>query len=390
MGRVYLDHNATTPLDSRVLESMLPFLQEGFGNASSRHEHGLHARRAVEQARARVAHRLGVDPNELMFTSGGTESNHLVILSCLSRGLKPHIVVSAVEHSSILGVARALAERRLIDLDVVGVDEACRIDSRALEGVLRPDTALISVMATNNETGTLQPVQAIGELARARGIPFHTDATQLAGKGLLDPTGWQVDYLTASAHKFYGPKGVGLLYRRAGAVWGCDLFAGQQEFGIRAGTENVAGIVGLAHSFDLASDSRYWEHYREVRRQLWAGIQCIPDIILNTPLEASVPNTLNVSFRGVSSDALTLALDLRGVSVSSGAACHTSSRAPSHVLLAMGRTPDEARAAIRFSIGRGTTREEIASVTDRLIDCVKRLRASAPRPARAATEELAS
>lgn len=390
MSRSYLDHNATTPLDGRVLEAMLPFLQGGFGNASSRHEDGALARRAVEQSRSRVAQRLEVEPSEVVFTSGGTESNNLVIFASLLRGGAPHIIISAVEHWSVLGFCRALHDSGVVDLTIVPVDRDGRVNAQALAGAVRSTTALISVMAANNETGSLQPVREVGEIARGHGIPFHCDATQLAGKAPLQPAGWLADYVTGSAHKFYGPKGVGFLYRRSGAPWSPALFGGQQEFGVRPGTENVAGIVGLAHALDHASDPSEWDHCREMRRLLWSGIQSVPDVLLNTPLDCSVGNTLNVSFAGVSSDALMLALDLRGISVSSGAACHTATRAPSHVLLAMGRTAAEARAAIRFSVGRGTMREEIANVLEQLSDCVGRLRASAPRLSRPATEELAS
>lgn len=376
MERIYLDHNATTPLDPRAFAAMLPLLRGVFGNASSTHGHGLEARRTIEDARARVAAHLDAQDDEIVFTSGGTEANSLVIHAAVHQHNAVHVIVSAIEHSSVLDVCRALRERGQIELSIVGVDANGRVSPANVARELRPTTRLISIMAANNETGAVQSLRPIGKLARACGAAFHCDATQLCGKGRVTPAAWLADYVSLSAHKFYGPKGAGVLYRKRGAPWWTPVFGGRQEHGIRPGTENVAAIAGLAEALEHADDPREWEQVRELRQRLWSGIADIPDVLLNTTLEASVGNTLNVSFRGLSSDALTLALDLRGISVSGGSACYSGAGAPSHVLLAMGRTPDEAHSAIRFSVGRSTTSTEIDLVVEHVTTCVTRLRAS--------------
>jgi cysteine desulfurase len=245
-------------------------------------------------------------------------------------------------------------------------------------------------MAANNETGVVQSLRPIGKLARACGAAFHTDATQLCGKGRITAGAWLADYVSLSAHKFYGPKGAGVLYRKRGAPWWTPVYGGRQEHGIRPGTENVAAIVGLAEALEHADDPRDWDHARALRQRLWTGISSIPDVLLNTALDASVGNTLNVSFLGLSAEALTLALDLRGISVSTGAACHGAAGEPSHVLLAMGRTRDEAQSAIRFSVGRDTTTAEIDLVVEHVATCVARLRACRPQRTYALRGERAS
>lgn len=388
--RIYLDYNATTPLDARALEAMLPYLRESCGNPSSLHEEGLSARRAVEAARERVARRFDVAPPEIVFTAGGTEGNNLVVFAAL-RTRVSHVITSAIEHSSILATCRALAERGLVEVTVVPVDATGCVRPDDVARAIRHNTTLISVMAANNETGALQPLRAIGEIARAHGVPFHTDAIQLCGKDIVAPRAWFADFMTCSAHKFYGPKGAGVVYRRTGTSWVPSLFGGHQEHGVRPGTENVAAIVGLAEALDLAHVPAEWERVRSLRFQLWAGLEhSIPDVIANTPIDNAVGNTLNVCFLGVSSDSLLLALDRRGISVSSGAACHTATREPSHVLVAMGLSPGKARSAIRFSIGRHTTSDEIDVAINQVTACVARLRAAAPRMSRDLATEIAS
>jgi cysteine desulfurase len=372
--RIYLDYNASTPLDARVLEAMLPYLSDVHGNASSIHHEGQRAARVLQYSRAQVATLLGVEEREVVFTSGCTEANNLVLLSAL-RTPRPHVITTAIEHPAILNVCLELQARGLMDVTVLPVGGDGRLDPSAVERALRANTALISVMAANNETGALQPVREVGRIAREHGIAFHSDATQMCGKGPVTPREWGADYITFTAHKFYGPKGAGVLYRRKEAPWQSWMLGGGQEGGARAGTENVACIIGLAKALELCQAPEEWESVKKLRDQLWELLVArVPNLKLNTPLEHSVGNTLNVCFEGVNSNSLLLALDLRGIAVSSGSACHTASREPSHVLLAMGLTPAQARSTLRFSLGRFTRPEDIQRVVEVVAASVARLR----------------
>ncbi len=375
--RIYLDYNASTPLDPRVLESMLPYLSGVHGNASSVHQEGKLAHKALKSAREQIAGVLGVEEQEVFFNSGCTEANNLVLYSAL-RNPRSHIITTAIEHPSVLRSCLDLQERRLVDVTILPVGKDGILDADSVRPALRPNTTLISVMAANNETGALQPVKEVGGIAHEHGIAFHCDATQMCGKGPMNPREWNADYVTFTAHKFYGPKGAGLLYRRKGAPWQSWLLGGGQEGGVRAGTENLACIVGMAKALELCQSPEEWEAVRTLRNNFWEMLsQRVSNLILNTRLDRSVGNTLNVGFQGVSSDPLLLSLDLRGIAVSAGSACHTASREPSHVLLAMGLTPNQARSVLRFSLGRWTKWEDLQRVVEVVAASVGRLRQTA-------------
>ncbi len=375
MQRCYLDNNATTSIDPRALEEMIEALRTCPGNPSSTHDEGTAARELVEQARARVAECLSVPTDCISFTGGGTEANNIILTgACLAARARPvHVVTSAIEHASVLETCWALESRGLAEVTYVAPTRDGHIRPHDVESALRPTTGLVSIMAANNETGALMQIADI--VARAGGVPVHTDAIQVAGKEPLRPAEWGVDFMTLSAHKFHGPKGVGVIYRREGAEWKPVLHGGDQEFGMRPGTENVAGIVGTAAAFESSEQARLDSRCSLLRAQLWNGLnEQLDELTLNTPLEGSVANTLNVSFNGIKADALLLALNLAGVAASTGSACHAQDRRPSHVLMAMGREEKEARSAIRFSLSRWTTETEIEHVIRSVCEAVGRLR----------------
>ena len=377
MQRCYLDHNATTPLAPAVLEEMVRALRDYPGNPSSTHDEGVEARERLDDARARVARCLGIEPEEVTFTGGGTEANNLVILGvCLAARTRPaHIVTTAIEHASVLETCRAMERHGLAEVSYIRPTSDGLVTVHDIELAMRPDTALVSVMAANNETGARMPIDQLAELTRKIGAAFHTDAVQLAGKYELCPRAWGVDFMTLSAHKFNGPKGTGILYRRAGVHWEAPLNGGEQEHGVRPGTENFAGILGAALALELAVRSRADDRCKQLRDRLWQGLsQKLDNLTLNTPLERSVDNTLNVSFEGVKADSLLLALNLAGISASTGSACHARERKPSHVLTAMGRPESVARSAIRFSLGQTTTEADIERTIESTCKAVARLR----------------
>ena len=354
----YLDHNATTPVDDAVIEAMLPYFRREFGNPSSVHRLGSRARCAVEEARAQVAAQIGAQPAEIVFTSGGTESNNLAIQGLARAAETPgHVVTTAVEHSSILAPV-ALLEAHRWSVTRLAVDADGRVTPDAVADALRPETRLVSVGWANNEIGTVQPIDAIGALCRERGVGLHVDAVQAFGKIAVSCR--NVDLLSVSAHKIGGPKGVGALYVRRGTAIRPLLCGGSQERERRGGTENVAGIVG----FGLASGqvpqrlalATAWEHLRE---RLWEGLAALPGVRRNSPRAGCLANTLNLSFGDVSADAMIAGLDLRGVAVSSGSACAAGASEPSHVLRAIGLDERSSRQAIRFSLGVGTTDADV-------------------------------
>ncbi len=365
---IYLDHAATTPLDPEVRDAMLPFLFEHFGNPSSIHRVGQEARRAIDTARDALAEALGAEPGEIYFTSGGTEACNLALLGALlsarqSSG-RDGLIVSSVEHHAVLDTAH-FAGALGFNVTVLPVDAHGRVAPEALAEALTNKTALVSLMDANNEVGTLQPISELARLAHASGALFHTDAVQTLGAFPLDVQKSGVDLLSASAHKIYGPKGVGALYVRRGTKLTPWLHGGTQEREKRAGTENVAGIVGFGKAAALLPTWRDSNSARlaPLRDQFWTEIQAkIPGVVLNGPPPGPerLPGNLNVCFPRTDAETLLLALDFRGVAASAGSACASGSLEPSHVLIALGRSLTQARASIRLSLGRETTDTELS------------------------------
>jgi cysteine desulfurase len=376
--RVYLDHNATTPPHPEVVETMARVLRDCPGNPSSTHLEGSRARAVVEEARSRVAALLGAEPDELLFTSGATEANNTALLGALAGRPPGHVVSSSVEHPSVEAPLAAL-EAAGWRVTRVAVDASGRVAADAIEAALGPDTALVSLIWANNETGVLQPVERVAERARERGVLVHVDGTQRAGKLPIDLGRVPIDLLALSAHKLQGPKGSGCLFARRGVAWAPLLRGGPQEQGRRGGTENVAGIAGLGTACALATRelpgrAAEWAHLRD---RLWEGIEAkVPGVARNGTPAHVLPNTLNVRFEGVAGELLLQALDLEGVAASSGAACHSGSIEPSRVLTAMGLSPRQARASLRFSVGHGNDEAQIDRVLQLLPDLVQRVRAA--------------
>jgi cysteine desulfurase len=373
--RVYLDHNATTPPREEVVDAMERVLRETWGNPSSTHAEGAAARAAVDRAREQVASLVGCAPRDLLFTAGATEANNTALLGVLS-GTPGHILSSAVEHPSVEAALDAL-ESRGWEVTRAPVDPDGRVGAETAIDALREDTALVSLIWANNETGVLQPVDEIAEAARERGILFHTDATQRVGKLPIDLSHTPADLLSLSAHKLNGPKGTGALVVRQGLAFEPLLRGGPQEGGRRGGTENVAGIVGLGEACALAARELPERARRTgaLRDRLWEGIsQKIAGVRWNAASDAVLPNTLNVGFEGVAGEMLLQALDLEGISASAGAACASGSIEASPVLVAMGRSPAEARGTLRFSVGHGVDESQIDHVLALLPDLVERAR----------------
>ncbi len=358
----YLDNNATTKVDDRVLEAMLPFLKEDYGNPSSVYRLGKRAAQAVGRARRQVAELLGCEPSEVLFTSCGTESDNSAIAAALfvDRDRK-HLVTSAVEHSAIMKHADALA-RRGYEVTFLEVDGDGQIDLRALERAIRPDTALVSLMWANNETGVLFSIEEIADLCRAKGTPFHTDAVQAVGKIPLKLSELPIQFLSLSGHKLHAPKGVGALYVNRRARFDAFLIGGSQENRRRGGTENTASIVALGAAAALAQEHLPDENtrVRALRDRLEEGLlAAIPGTVVNGDRTRRLPNTTNLSMEGIDSETVLLVLDQRGICCSAGSACTAGSLEPSHVLKAMGFSNDRARGSLRFSLGRYNTAEEI-------------------------------
>lgn len=367
MKPIYLDYAATTPVDPRVAAAMAPYLTERFGNASSVHSFGQEAREAVERARAQIAAALGAAPDEVVFTSGATEADNFALFGVAEalRERGRHVVVSAVEHHAVLEPAHVLAARGF-EVTVLPVDGAGRVDPDAVRRALRPDTILVSVMHANNEIGTIQPVAEIGRLTRERGVCFHCDAAQTFGLLPIDVDALGVDLLALSAHKRYGPKGVGALYIRRGTPLVRFLHGGSQERNRRAGTLNVPAIVGFGEAVRIALAEREAEvaRLRRLRDRLIAGLLALEGARLNGHPTERLPGNVNVSFRGADSESLLLALDLQGIAASSGSACTAGSLEPSHVLSAIGLAPEEAAGTLRFSLGRWTGEAEVDRVLE--------------------------
>lgn len=376
--RVYLDHNATTPLRDEVVEAMTRVMREHHGNPSSVHEEGRAARAAVDAARASVASLLGVSPSEVVFTGGATEANNTVLLGLLpslSEGRR-HLVTTSVEHPSIEAPAEVL-EREGWRVTRLGVDSDGLVDPAELAEAIQPDTALVSIIWANNETGVLQPMEQLVELARDRGVLVHADATQAVGKVPVDLETLPLDLLSLSAHKFNGPKGVGCLIARRGLAFDPIVHGGPQEQRRRGGTENVVGLAGLGAACDLAARElpERMSRYTALRDRLWEGIVSkIPRVRRNGSDTRVLPNTLNLEFKGAAGELLLQALDIEGIALSSGAACHSGSVEPSSVLVAMGCSTQAARGSLRFSIGHGNDESQIDRLLSILPDLVERAR----------------
>jgi cysteine desulfurase len=386
--RIYLDYNATTPVDPAVLDAMLPYFAESFGNASSIHSPGQRARGAVDSARASVAALLGAKPSEIVFTSGGTESDNLALFGVVAASQEPrkHIITTAIEHHAVLNAAQAL-EKLGVEVTYIPVGREGIVDPEDIRRARKPETILISVMHANNELGTVQPIEEIGRIAAAADVWFHCDAVQSAGKLPLDVNRLGVDLLSISAHKIYGPKGVGALYVRSGTPLEPQFHGGHHERDRRPGTENVPGIVGLGKAADLARKNLAVDSARiaALRDRLEdALLVTCGDARVNGNRTLRVANTSNVSFHAAGGEALVIALDLQRIACSTGAACSSGAVGPSHVLMAIGLSPDEARSSLRFSLGRTTTLEEIDQVIATIPQAVERLRALSPLSANAA------
>ncbi|MGZ3668395.1 MAG: cysteine desulfurase family protein [Bdellovibrionota bacterium] len=381
---IYLDCHSTTPLDPRALEAMMPYLTTDFGNASSKsHCFGWKAESAVEQARGRVAKLIGSAPREIVFTSGATESNNFVLSGVAEKygHVGKHIITTQIEHKCVLVAAERL-QKQGFEITTLPVDATGRVRVLDVEKAIRPDTILISVMTANNETGTIQPIAEIGALARARNVLFHTDAAQAVGKIPLDVNRMQIDLLSLSAHKFYGPKGVGAVYvrRRDPRVEVEPLiYGGGQENGFRSGTLNVPGIVGLGMAAEIAAEKLPSEMPRLIglRDQLLNGLrERLGDVFLNGHPVERLPQSLNISFPLVESDSLVAGL--KNIAISSTSACMSGAAVPSYVLAAMGVSPERVHGSVRFGLGRFTTDEEIVYTVDTVSQCVRQLQKSSP------------
>ncbi|HYQ89142.1 MAG TPA: cysteine desulfurase family protein [Candidatus Binatia bacterium] len=385
MSRIYLDHNASTQVRPEVLEAMLPYFSEHFGNASSAHAFGQEARGGIEDARVQVAALLNATPAEIVFTSGGTEADNLGVIGG-ARALPfkgRHVIVSAIEHDAVRHAADAL-EREGYTVTRVAPDSQGVVHAEGVAEAIRADTALVSVMAANNETGVVQPVAQIGAVCAKRGVAFHVDAVQAAGKMPIDVQAWQATLATIAGHKFYGPKGVGALYVKRGFKPVPLQHGGDHEKGRRPGTENVPAIVGLGKAAELALREMAESAPRiaRLRDRLEAGIlELVPNVIRHGAGAARVPNTSHLSFVGAEGEHLILSLDMKGIAVSSGAACKAGSAHPSHVLLAMGVPREVAQSAVRFSLGRCSSAEEVGRVLEILPAVVSKLRAASPAAA---------
>ncbi len=406
--RVYLDNNATTPVLPEVVDAMRPYFSDRFGNASSIHSHGQQTRAAVEHARESVAALIGARASEIVFTSGGTEADNLAIFGPLqtnrldankSRSQKTHIITSTIEHHAVLNACRHL-ESTGCELTSVPVDARGLVDPSDVRRALRPNTKLISIMLANNETGVLQPVREIAAIAAEAGVLFHTDAVQAAGKIPLRVADIGCDLLTISSHKLHGPQGVGALFVKKNTPIDAMLHGGRHERSRRAGTENVPGIVGLGRAAELAqaslqrqdadrdiykddddrpaADRSNADNIQSLRDRLESRLLQLDSATVNGAAAPRVPNTTNICIEGIDGEALVIALDLQGLAVSTGAACSSGAIEPSHVLIAMGLSPDRARSSIRFSLGKLTTAEDIDFALSIVPETVARLRDLSP------------
>jgi cysteine desulfurase len=385
MRRVYLDNNATTPLLPDVFEAMRPYFGEHFGNASSIHHHGQETRGAVERARGSVAALLGCRPAEVVFTSGGTEADNLAVFGLVRPG--DHVITSTIEHHAVLNTCKHLQEQKGIEVTYVPVSGQCLVDPDDVRRALRPNTKLVTIMMANNETGVLQPVEEIGKICAEAEVYFHTDAVQAASKVPIRVNEIGCDLLSISGHKFHAPQGVGALYVRKGTTLEPRFFGGSHERSRRAGTENVAGIVGLGKAAELALnalENGEGQKMAALRDQLQSAMLEQVDAAGVNGAESTdsiaprVPNTTNIYFDHIEGEALIIALDLKGLAVSTGAACSSGAIEPSHVLTAMGLPPNQARGSIRFSLGKQNTADDVDFAIELVPASVARLRELSP------------
>jgi cysteine desulfurase len=381
--RVYLDHNASTPVHPEVVQAMLPYFGERFGNPSSVHGFGREAREGLETAREQIAHFLRVGKEEVVFTSGGTESDNMAIKGVAMARRQGHLITSQIEHHAVLRTCQNL-ETLGFDVTYVAVDGCGAVDPDEVRRAIRPDTILISIMHANSEVGTIEPVREIGRIARERGIPFHVDAVQTFGKVPIDLDGFGIDLLSFSSHKIYGPKGVAGLFIRRGTKMVSVQHGGEHERRRRAGTENVPGIVGLGTAVEVRARDMEAEAARvtALRDRLWEGVMArVPDVRLNGHPTERLPGTCNLCFKNVESESIVLGLDLKGIGVSAGSACTSGNVEPSYVLVAMGVPLDWAMGSVRCSVGRGTTAEDIDYVVESVEPLVAKLRDLSPAKA---------
>jgi cysteine desulfurase len=385
MNRVYLDFNATTPVEPEVLDAMLPYFSGEFGNAASIHTFGQKARAGVEAAREQVAALIGARPQEIIFTSGGTESDNHAIFGVVAQPILAvrsgkHIITTAIEHEAVLNACQAL-EKEGARVTYLPTDRHGQIDIEELRRAIQPETVLITIMHANNELGTVQPLEEIGRIAAEADVYFHTDAVQSAGKIPIDVSALQVDLLSISGHKFYAPKGIGALYVRGGTRLRQLLYGGHHQRGFRPGTENVTGVVGLGKAAEISRKSLAADAQRVsfLRDKLQHGlVQRVPQSRVNGGEAPRTPNTTNIVFPGVEGEALLIALDLKGLACSTGAACSSGAVEPSHVLTAIGLPPEEARASLRFSLGRHTISADIDFALSVVPAAVAQLRELSP------------
>lgn len=382
MNRIYLDHSATTQVDREVTQLMMEYMTEKFGNPSSVHVFGREVRCAIEAARDKVAVLIGADSSEIFFTSGGTEADNLAIkgVAFANRKKGNHIITTVIEHHAILHCFEYL-EKQGFKVTYLPVDENAMVRLKDLENAITDQTILISVMFANNEVGTIQPIKEIGQLARQKGIYFHTDAVQVAGNYPIDVKDYNIDLLSLSGHKFYGPKGTGALFIKRGVRIEAVQHGGGQERSVRAGTENVPGIVGLGKAAEIAKAAmeQKVKHITGLRDYLISSIlEKVPDVKLNGHPTQRMPGNVNFSFMYVEGEAMLLNLDLKGIAASSGSACTSGSLDPSHVLLAMGLSHEVTHGSLRLSLGRENTKEEMDYVISVLPAVISRLRSMSP------------
>ncbi len=380
--KIYADNAATTPMSETAIRAMTPYLRECYGNPSSLYSLGQTAREALDSARERIARCINAEPRNIIFTSGGSESDNQAILSAAANGKakgKTHVITTSIEHHAVLHTAKKLQKQGFY-VTYLPVGENGIVDINELENAIRPDTCLVSVMTANNEIGTVQPVAQIGALCKERGVCFHTDAVQAVGHLPVDVAAQKIDMLSASAHKFHGPKGVGFLYAARGVKLVPLIEGGAQERNLRAGTENVAGIAAMAAALEesVANMQKNAEKLTHLRDKLIRGLSLIPHSALNGDAEKRLPSNVNFCFEGIEGESLLLLLDDRGISASSGSACTSGSLDPSHVLLAIGRPHAVAHGSLRLSLGEDATDEEIEYIISAVSEVVAYLRGFSP------------
>ncbi|MBI5158648.1 cysteine desulfurase [Candidatus Micrarchaeota archaeon] len=382
--RIYLDHAATTPVDKRVLKAMLPFFTKTFGNSASMHSFGLEAEKALDEAREKLAQALSCTKEEVFFTSGGTESDNLAILGTVRRfkreGKGKHIITTQIEHHAVLHAIQHLERKEGFSVTYLPVSKDGFVSVSSVENAITPETILISIMHANNEIGSIQPIKQIGELARRKSILFHTDAVQTFGKLSTNVNDLNVDLLSASSHKLYGPKGVGLLFVRKGTPIESINFGGGHERGLRSGTENISGIVGFAEASRLAQENLEKEAEREkrLRDKLIHGVLKVEGSWLNGSRENRLPNNANFGFDFIEGEGIVLYLSDRGIAASTGSACSSHDLKPSHVLTAIGLPPEKAHSSLRLTLGRSTKPKHVSYTIEKIIEVVAKLRELSP------------